>query len=158
MAGGLTALEKAAGRHFRGAAEQVLAVSLLDHPDSAPCSYRVKFFRHECAVEGRTRSVRLEDMTLTSPEMLVSIRGGELAVIEAALAERLVSYGMPVEYEVILAGKFSFSWKYGECGRCGLTVMSREGVLKDERPRQPEKVQRDLMSGMPPLVMREHME
>jgi hypothetical protein len=134
---GLSVIEKRAGRAFREGAQLALAVAWADFPDSAPCSAQVSFFRHECpVVKGRTRAIRLDDVTLASPEIWVCWNEGGLA-LEALFpseAQQRLDSGIVAEYEVILAGKFSFTYKSGKCGHCGMTAMSREGVLKDARP------------------------
>jgi hypothetical protein len=131
----LTEVEKCAGRLFRGMAEQVLAVAWTDFPDCAPCSPQVSFFRHECsAAKGRTRAVLLRDMTLVSPEIWVSWENDKLMCRSPREAQQRMEEGVVAEYETVLAGKFEFTWKQGKCGRCQLTVLSREGVLKDARP------------------------
>lgn len=131
----LNQVEKCAGRMFRSAAEEVLAAALMDFPDSAPCSAQAEYFRHGCNRGGRTRSVHLEDITLTSPELWVTwADGGGLRVISRAEAETRVAGGEAVEFETVLAGKFSFTWKKGSCPSCHLTAISREGVFRDARP------------------------
>ena len=152
----LNRFEKAAGKSFRAEATRDLALSLASFPDSVPCSPYVSYFRHECpAVKGRTRSVILEDITLASPQILVTWGGEDYEVISADEAEAAVAAGHPVEAEVILAGKFTFSWVRGKCGKCGLVVMSREGVFRDARPDKGE-AQADLASltGVNKLVVR----
>ena len=142
----LTAVEKCAGLWFRKGAEQVLTQDLLDNPDSAPCSALTMFFRHECPQrKGRTRSIRLDERSLTSPEMWVTVREGKLAVISPSEAQYLVDQGEAVEAEHVLAGKFSFTWKKGQCRKCGLTAVSREGILRDLRPERGAR-QGDLSS------------
>ncbi len=131
----LNRFEKVAGRSFRAGAEALLATSLLENPDSAACSPHVLFFRHECsAVRGRTRAIQLEDVILTSPELWVTWDGDSLMAISRQEATDLATGGQPVETEIILAGKFTFTWKRGKCAKCGLEVMSREGAFKDARP------------------------
>lgn len=133
---GLTAVEKVAGRRFRTEAQAVLAAALLDFPESVPCSGQIRFFRHECpTVKGRTRAVRLDDMTLLSPEIWVGCGedAGEAQAFTPVEAAQRLEAGMVAEYEQVLAGKFSFTWKAGKCGHCGMMVTSREGVLKDVR-------------------------
>jgi hypothetical protein len=130
----LTEIEKCAGRWFRDGAESVFAAAWALFPASAECSPQVRFFRHECpAVKGRTRAVRLEDMTLTSPEIWVYWNGTALEAVSPQQAQQRLADGVVVEYEQVLAGKFSFTWKQGKCRHCGLSVISREGVLKDVR-------------------------
>lgn len=142
----LNRFEKVAGRAFRDHARKLLAISWEDFPDAAPCSARVRFYRHECsAVSGRTRSIALQECVVTSQEILVTWDGDRLLVLSAAEAESLVASGKPVETEVILAGKFTFTWKHGMCDRCRLMVLSREGSFRDARPR-PALTQDDLAS------------
>lgn len=142
----LNRFEKVAGRSFRDGAEALLAISLLENPDSAACSPHVAFFRHECsAVRGRTRAIALEDVTLTSPEIWVTWDGDALTVISKEEALCLAVEGQPVETEIILAGKFTFTWKRGKCARCALEVMSREGSFRDARPGKA-RTQEDLAS------------
>jgi hypothetical protein len=131
----LTEVEKCAGREFRKRAEVVLEVAWADFPDCTPCSAQVSFFRHECpAVKGRTRAVQLKDMTLISPEIWVCWNEGVLVAIGGVPeAQQRLADGIVDEYEQVLAGKFSFTWKQGKCSHCQLPVMSREGVLKDNR-------------------------
>jgi hypothetical protein len=118
-------------------------MSLADFADCAPCSAHVQFYRHECSRQlGRTRSIQLKDMTYTSPELWVTWHDDELTVITRDAAEFLVSKGEPVEFEAVLAGKFSFTWKTGVCAKCGLLAAS-EGVFRDARP-QPVTKQGDL--------------
>ncbi len=133
----LTAVEKCAGRLFRVKAEWALGAALLDFPDSAPCSAQVSFFRHPCeAVKGRTRAIRLADVTITSPEIWVcwDEDAGELRALTPQEAQERLDDGAVAEYETILAGKFSFTWKRGKCGHCDLIALSREGVFADARP------------------------
>lgn len=115
---------------------ELLAAAWGDFPDSAPCSAQVKFYRHECAMSaGRTRSVPLQDVKVTSQEVLVNWNKGDPRILTRPEAEELATR-QAVELDVVLAGKFSFTWKNGKCGKCGLTVMSREGVFRDARPRE----------------------
>lgn len=130
----LTAIEKCAGKAFRDGSEALLVAAVADHPYSAPCSALAEYYRHECVREGRTRSVRLADISLTSPELWVTWDGDGLRVIGRDEAEQLVADGEPVEFEAVLAGKFSFTWKMGSCNLCHLTAISREGVFRDARP------------------------
>jgi len=132
----LNAVEKCAGRKFRAGADTVLAASLLDFPDSAPCSVRARFYRHECsAVKGRTRAIRLDDRMLASPEIWVTAgEDGNLEALFQDEAQRRLELGAVAEYQQVLAGKFTFTWKHGKCGHCGLAAISREGVLADARP------------------------
>jgi hypothetical protein len=141
----LTSVEKTAGRWFSDKAKNALAVALADFPDSAPCSGLAKFYRHECPKqEGRTRSIQLTPVSLRSPEIWVAwvsqspvipgVPTGSWSVISREEAEDLVAAGDPVEVEQVLAGKFNFTWKRGQCPKCKLMVLSREGILRDSRP------------------------
>lgn len=132
---GLSRIEKCAGRWFRGEAEKLLAASLIDFPDSAPCSPHVYRYRHPCPeVAGRTRSIALQDVIVSSPEIWVSWNGDDVQVITRGEAEALVAAGTAVEFETVLAGKFEFTWKNGRCDKCGLRAISREGEFSDARP------------------------
>jgi hypothetical protein len=131
----LTAIEKCAGKMFRAGAESLLAEAWRIAPDSAPCSEKVAFFRHPCKqVKGRTRAIRLEDVTVTSPEIWVCWTDDVLEALTPAQAQLRLEIGEVAEYEQVLAGKFTFTWKRGRCGHCNLRAMSREGELKDMRP------------------------
>jgi hypothetical protein len=144
----LTPVDKCAGRRFRADAEFALAEAWLMFPKAVPCSAQVRFFRHECpVVKGRTRAIRLDDRTLTSPEIWVCWTGSELEAISQSEAQQRLADGIVAEYEQVLAGKFSFTWKAGRCGHCELTAMSREGVLEDARPVQAD-AQGDLASSV----------
>jgi len=133
----LNRFEKVAGRLFREEARKSLAISLAESPEYAPCDPTISFFRHDCeAEEGRTRSIQLFDVTLCSPELWVTWSGEELFVIAQDRAASLVAEGTPVEAEVILAGKFSFTWKRGTCRNCGLVAISPDGLFRDARPRK----------------------
>lgn len=143
----LTFIEKTAGREFRDKARYALAAALLDCPGSAPCDPLARFYRHECPEqEGRTRSIQLSPVTITSPEIWVTWvkkpgegqAEGSWTAISQEEAANLVSLGKAVEAEQVLAGKFSFTWKKGRCARCGMTVISREGILRDARPVRAE--------------------
>jgi hypothetical protein len=139
----LTNFEKCAGKWWRDVKAEPFRLARAD--GCAPCSPRVAFYRHECAEqEGRTRSIALGQEGFRSPEIWVTWSGDDLKVIGRDEAEELVAKGEPVEFEVILAGKFSYDWKTGECPRCHLKVIS-EGVFKDARP-LPAARQDDLAS------------
>lgn len=140
----LSEFEKTAGRSFRKSARQALNAVRAEHPDAAPTSESVRYYRHECsAVKGRTRAILLEDRTLTSPEIWVTWTGTQLRVISQEEAQQIVRRGDPLEFETVLAGKFSYTWKYGKCHSCYLEVLSRDGVFKDARP-LPAMQQEDL--------------
>jgi hypothetical protein len=95
----------------------------------------VQFYRHECPEQqGRTRSFPLKDLTYTSPELWVTWADGEMRVISPQEAEDLVAAGEVVEFETVLAGQFSFTWKQGECRFCHLVAVSTDSILKDARP------------------------
>jgi hypothetical protein len=151
----LSKAEKCAGRMFREGAEWLLAIAWQGSPDSMPCSAQVSFFRHECPkVEGRTRAIRLEDVTVASPEIWVCWNEDteELEALTPQDAQSRLDGGAVVEYEQILAGKFAFTWKQGKCGRCGAVAMSREGVLSDARP-GPKLRQADLSNAAGPTIV-----
>jgi hypothetical protein len=133
----LSVVEKCAGRRFREGAELLLAAAWTDWPDSMPCSEKISFFRHPCeAVKGRTRAIRLEDMVVSSPEIWVCWDEGSevLEAMAPETAQGRLDAGVVAEYEQILAGKFTFTWKQGKCGHCHRMALSREGELKDARP------------------------
>jgi hypothetical protein len=131
----LTAVEKCAGKWFRDQAAKELEQERRAGGESAACSPQVRYFRHECPrQEGRTRSISLGETVLTSPETWVTWKGDALGVISREEAERLVAADTPVEFETVLAGKFSFTFKTGRCPKCRLQVVSAEGVLRDARP------------------------
>jgi hypothetical protein len=142
----LTVVEKCAGKRFRESAELLLGTAWSDSPDSMPCSEKISFFRHPCPeVQGRTRAIRLEDMTVTSPEIWVCWNedSEELEALTPGEAQKRLDTGVVAEYEQILAGKFSYTWKRGKCGHCHQVAMSRAGELKDAR-RSVKETQTDL--------------
>jgi hypothetical protein len=163
---GLTQTDRAAGAQFKFRAQHALDCLWVENRAAAQCSPQVRFYRHECpAVDGRTRSVRLEDRTYTSPEMWVDWNKGNPQVYSEAQANERLARGMVAEYETVLAGRFAFTWKTGECKHCHLTVMSREGVLKDLRPAVRDKdkagdlavfAQGPLDVTLTPAIKREH--
>lgn len=151
----LTVVEKCAGRLFRERAEHILGIAWLDAPDSMPCSEKISFFRHPCvAVKGRTRAINLKDMTFTSPEIWVcwNETETELQAMTPAEAQKRLEAGEVAEYEQILAGKFTYTWKRGECGHCHQVAMSRVGELKDARPAAKIR-QADLAPNIDPGVI-----
>lgn len=133
---GLTQVEKTAGRWFRASAQAMLEQSWAAAPEAAPTSSYVRFYRHNCeAVKGRTRAVTLDEVKVVSPEIWVTLGDeGELKVISREDAEAVVAGGDPLEFEAVLAGKFEYVWRTGECGHCHLQVLSGEGILNDARP------------------------
>lgn len=145
----LTAFEKCAGKWWRAQAEQMrLAITA----GAVPCSPYVAFYRHECPEqEGRTRSIALDEEGFDSPEIWVTWMEG-LAVISQQDAEALVASGIAVEVEQILAGKFRYTWKKGECPKC-LAHVASEGVFRDARP-LPNGRQDDLATFSQGMMLR----
>jgi hypothetical protein len=147
----LTAVEKCAGKLFREGAMRVLDHAWDDSPDSMPCSEKISFFRHPCvAVKGRTRAIQLKDMTLTSPEIWVCWNEVDemFEALTPVQAQQRLETGEVAEYEQVLAGKFTFTWKRGECGHCHQVAMSRAGELRDVRP--TNKIQQGDLGQQPP--------
>lgn len=160
---GLTMFEKAAGRLFRDAA--VRRLSDPDAPggdEAASCPPVLAVWRHECEVrEGRTRPIRLDVIRWTSPEIWVTwdvninealaevigerqspaearatiLAHSRLEAIWPREAEDRLQRGRVAEYEVIVAGRFSFDWVHGECRGCRMHVRSRDGIFGENVPR-----------------------
>lgn len=144
----LTDAERVAGTAFRESARLTLAEAWRAFPDAAPCDPRLRFFRHQCSARtGRTRSVALAEETETSAEAWVGWKDGALAVLDPDAVRAQVAAGEAVEFEVVLAGKFNFTWRRGTCPKCELRVMSRDGTLREARVRTAPQADLAVLSG-----------
>lgn len=147
----LTAPEKAAGRLFREAARLQLArPDAPGGPSAAECPAVVAVWRHKCpAQEGRTRPVQLHREEWVNPEVWVTWGGSAFAdnplnasgwkAMWRYQAEELLQQGITAEYQVIVMGRFSFTWVHGVCRKCELAVRSRDGIFAEKVGRmEPE--------------------
>lgn len=160
---GLTVVERYARDLFRDTAQARLASPDAPGGDSAiDCPSVLSVWRHECPLqEGRTRPIRLDSVRWINPEIWVAwsfnrteqidraiaeqwdkhalqaliLENGHFEALWPAEAERRMQAGTVAEYEVIIGGRFSFSWRHGQCRKCHMHIRSRDGLLGENAPR-----------------------
>jgi hypothetical protein len=144
--------EKAAGRLFRAASQEVLDKRNAEAPPDKLALVFWRVVRHVCpAAGGASIGITLREVYEPSPEY----RACYCSKIEATDPDRDFPHRDCEGSRVVApAGQFAWIWKEGRCsGRgCGLTARARTGrfVIATDRPAERERTLRDRQASAHP--------